>query len=64
MFLTGIWHLDLDLDMVSGLWYTDDMNLSSLSLFISCKEHPYPLSPDLGLWSMLEVPDWGLASWS
>ena len=20
MFLTGVWHLDLDLDMVTGLW--------------------------------------------
>ena len=23
------------------------------------KEHPCPLSPHLGLWRMLEVPDWG-----
>ena len=33
-----------------------------LSWFWRCKEHPCPLSPDLGLWRMLEVPDWGLAS--
>ena len=26
-FLTGVWHLDLDLDMVIGLLYTQDPNL-------------------------------------
>ena len=25
-FLTGVWHLDLDLDTVGGLLYTHDMN--------------------------------------
>ena len=38
---------------------------SDFLLFIlswRCKEHPCPLSPHLGLWRMLEVPDWGLAS--
>ena len=25
-FLTGVWHLDLDLDMVPGLYYTHDPN--------------------------------------
>ena len=34
----------------------------SLSWFWRCREHPHPLSPHLGLWRMLEVPDWGLAS--
>ena len=63
-FLTGVWHLDLDLDMVTGLWYTHDLNFGSLSWFWRCKEHLCPLSPHLGLWRMLEVPDWGLASWS
>jgi len=29
--LTGVWHLDLDLDMVTGLWYTNDPNFGSLS---------------------------------
>ena len=50
--------------MVTGLWYTHDPNFCSLSWFWRCKEHPCPLSPDFGLWRMLEVPDWGLASWS
>ena len=50
--------------MVIGLWYTHIPNFGSLSWFWRCKEHPCPLSPDLGLWRMLEVPDWGLASWS
>ena len=30
-FLAGVWHLDLDLDMVTGLWYTHVPNLGSLS---------------------------------
>ena len=63
-FLTEVWHLDLDSDIVTGLWYTHDPNFGSLSWFWRCKEHPCPLSPHLGLWRMLEVPDWGLASWS
>ena len=44
IFLTGIWHLDLDLDMVTGLWYTHDTNYGSLSLFWRCKDYPCPLS--------------------
>ena len=43
--------------MVTGLWYTHDLNFGSLSLFQKCKEHPCPLSHHLGLWRMLEVPD-------
>ena len=62
-FLIGVWHLDLDLDMVNGLWYTHDSNFDSLSWFWRCKEHPCPLSPHLGLLRTLEVPDWRLASW-
>ena len=62
--LTGVWHLHVALDMVSSLWYTHDPNFGSLSRFWRCKEHPCPLSPHLELWRMLEVPDWGLASWS
>ena len=30
-FLTGVWHLDLDLEMVTGLRYTHDPNFGSLS---------------------------------
>ena len=30
-FLTGVWHPDIDLDMVTGLWYTHILNLGSLS---------------------------------
>ena len=63
-FLTGVLHLYLDLNMVTGLWNTHDPNFGSLSWFWRCKEHPCPLSPHLGLWRMLEVPDWGLVSWS
>ena len=59
-FLPGGWHLDLDLDMVTGLWYTHDPNFGSLSWFWRWKEHPCPLSPHLGLWRMLEVPGWGV----
>ena len=52
-FLTRVWDLYHDLDMVTGLWYTHIPNFNSLSL-----------SPDFGLWWGMEVPDWGLASWS
>ena len=31
MFLTGVWHLDLDFDMVTALLYTHDLNFGSLS---------------------------------
>ena len=50
--------------MVTGLWYTYIWNFNPLSWFSWCKEHPCPLCPDLGLWRKLEVPDWGLESWS
>ena len=63
-FLTWVWHPDIDLDMVTGLWYTHILNFGSLSWFWRCKEHPCPLSHHLGLWRMPEVPDWGLATWS
>ena len=33
------------------------------SWFWRCKDHPYPSSPDLGLWMMIEVPDSSFASW-
>ena len=49
--------------MATGLWYTHIPNFGSLSWFWRCKEHPCPLSPHLGLWRTLEVPDWGLAYW-
>ena len=58
-FLTWVWHLDHHMDGVTGLRYTKDPNFGSLSWFWRCKEHPCPLSPHLGLWRMLEVPDWG-----
>ena len=30
-FLTGVWHLNLNLDMVTCLWYTYDQHIGSLS---------------------------------
>ena len=30
-FLTGVWNPDIDLDMVTGLWYTHIPNVGSLS---------------------------------
>ena len=56
--------LDLDFNMVFGLWYNHYPNFGSLSWFWRCKEHLCPSSSHLGLWRMLEVPDWGLVSWS
>ena len=61
-FLIGAWHLDLDLNMVTGFWHTNDPNFGFLSWFWRCKEHPCPLSHHLGLPRTLDVPDWGLAS--
>merc|ERR1712081_157978 len=61
-FLTGVLHHDIDLDMVTGLWYTHILKYGSLSGFLRCKEHPCPLSPHFGHWRTLEVPDFGLAS--
>ena len=54
--LTGVCHLDLDLDMVIGLLYNHVPNLSSQYWFWSCKEHQCPWSPDLvfvGCWRIL-----------
>ena len=64
MFLTGVFYLDLDLDIITGLWYTHVPNFASLSWFWRCKEHPCTLSPHLGLCRTLEFPDGGLESWS
>ena len=63
-FLFGVWHFDLDFYIVTCLWYTYDPIFGSLSWFWRCKEHPCPLSPHLGVWRVLEVLDWSLASWS
>ena len=63
-FLTEVCHLDLDLDIVTGLWYNHGPNCGSLSWFGSCKELTCPLSLDLGVWRMLEVSGWDLESWS
>ena len=48
----------------TDLFYSERLypTFGSLSWFWRCREHPHPLSPHLGLWRMLEVPDWGLAS--
>ena len=50
--------------MVTGLWYNHDSNFGSLSWFWMCKEHLCPLSPDVAIWRMMDIPDWDLASWS
>ena len=42
--------------MVTCFFYTHDLNW--------CKKHSGSLSLHLGLWRMLEVPDWRLLSWS
>ena len=55
--LTGIWGIDIDLDMVKGLWYAQDPNFGSLTWFWRCKEHQCPLNLELRHWKTLEVPD-------
>ena len=49
-----------------GYWSLNihDPNFVPLSRFWRCKEYQCPLSPDLELWLMLEVPGWSLVSWS
>ena len=32
-FLSKVWHLDIDFDMVTGLWYTHVLNFGSPSYF-------------------------------
>ena len=49
--------------MVAYLWCTCVQGFGPLSWFWRYKEHPRPLSPALGLWKMLEVPDWGFPFW-
>ena len=61
--MTLVLYLDLDLDIVTGLSYTHDPNFGSLSWFWRSKDHLCSWSPHLGLWRMLEVPDWCLTSW-
>ena len=79
MFLTGVWHLDRDYDMATGLWYTNVLNFGSILILkvqrtsMSLKSwmlqgpdwsSACSLSPHLGLWRTLKIPDWGLTSWS
>ena len=61
--LTGVSYLNLNMDMVTGLWYTLVPNFGSLLWFWRYKEHPCPLCPDMGLWWGLEVLDWDFTSW-
>ena len=56
--ITEVWVFDLDWDMVTGLWYTQDPIFGSLSWFWRGKDYFCLLSPDMGLWRVLEVPDW------
>ena len=60
--LTQGWPLNLDFDMVAGFLYSNILSFGLLSWFWRCKEHQCPLSPDMGFWRMLEVPNWGFAS--
>ena len=54
-------HPDIDLNMFTGLWLTHIQNFVSILIF-KVEGHPCALSPHLGLFRMLEVPDWGLTS--
>ena len=54
-FLTGGWHLDLDSDRVSGLWYTHDPNFWSLSWFLRCQQHPCPKVLIWGFWGCFRL---------
>ena len=53
----------LEVASVFSFWYDPELLIQPWSKFLSCIEQQCPLSSDFGLWMMLEVPDWGLASW-
>ena len=42
-FLTGGWYLNLDLDMITGLWDTHAPNFGSLTWSWRCRERPCPV---------------------
>ena len=54
--MTGFWHLDLNLDIVTGIWYTHVPNFVSLSWFegskrsMSCKSSFEALEDVEGSW--------------
>ena len=50
--------------MVTGLWYISDPNFGSLSWFLWCQEHLFPLSPYLGALEDAGSSWVGSASWS
>ena len=52
MFLTRVWHLDLDFDMVTALLYTH-IQLSALYLDFQGATNIHVLSPDLWLLGFL-----------
>ena len=62
--MTGVLHPDIYMDMVTGLCFIHIPKFGSLSWFQRFKEHSCPISPHLGFWRKLEIPDGGLASWS
>ena len=62
-FLNGVWYLDFDFYMVTGLCYIIFLIFCCLNWSWRWKEHLCPPSPDLGLWRMLKCPEWGSASW-
>ena len=45
MFLTGVWHLNLDLDIITDLWYKNVPNFGSLSWNWKYNENQCPLIP-------------------
>ena len=57
--LIVVWDLDLDLDMVTGLWYTHVLIFGSLS-YLEGAKNIHVLY--FGVWRKLQIPDWGLAS--
>ena len=46
--MNGVWHLDLELGIVTGVWYTYVLPFISLSWYWRCKKHSCPLSPHFG----------------
>ena len=62
-FLIGVW--DHDLDFLKFAWVLEiyGSNLGFLCWVWRCKGPSCPYCLELGLWMMLEVPDWIFGSW-
>ena len=59
--MNGVWHLDLDLDMVTGLWHNHELSFGSILIlkvqrsFISFKSYYGALEDAGGYWLVFGI---------